>query len=33
MKSDSAQVHIERRVQSLVKPQLGVVENIELRDI
>ena len=33
VKSDSAQVHIERRVQSLTKPQLRVVEDIELRDI
>lgn len=33
VKSDSAQVHIERRVQSLMKPQLRVVEDIELREI
>lgn len=33
VKSDSAQVHIERSVQSLMKPQLRVVENIELCDI
>ena len=33
MKSDSAQVHIERRVQSLIKSQVRVVENIEYGDV
>lgn len=33
MESDSAQVHIERRIQPLMKPQVRVVENVELGDI